>query len=115
MQEQERMKVQVSQNVDSNYEYLNGIRLKQMKYLLWSVPFLIGIFKFPFFHHSNEVVDMIIRIFIVCCIAVLWFLLVRLKRFRNSKISDVEILEERIRFRIKKARKKNSIKYSKIR
>ena len=31
-QEEEKISVMISQNVDSSYEFLNGIGVKQMKY-----------------------------------------------------------------------------------
>ncbi len=114
-QEEEKIRVMISQNVDSSYEFFNGIGVKQMKYLLYLLPFLIGIYKFPFFHHPSPLVDWVIRGFTVACIAILFYLLIRLKRLKGSKITDIEITEEKIRFRLKKNKKKNSLYYSKVR
>ena len=114
-QEGTKTRVMISQNVDSSYEFFNGIGVKQIKYLFFSIPFLLGIYYFPFFHHPSPLVDWVIRGFTVSCIAILFYLLLRLKRLKGSKITDIEIAEEKIRFRIKRKNKKNSFYYSKVR
>lgn len=115
MDQEKKKRVMISQNVDSSYEFINGIGVKQMKYLLYFLPILIGIYKFPFFHHPNPIVDWTIRGFTVACLGILFYLLIRLKRLKGSKITDIEITEEKIRFRLRKKNKKNSLYYSKIR
>lgn len=114
METEEKIKTIISQDVNSSYEVSSGIGLKQIKYLLFSIPFLVMLYYFPL-HHPNRVVDFIVRVFVIIVIEAMYYFLLKIEPYRHARISSVEILEEKIKFKSMKKKGKNVIYYSKKR
>ncbi|EQC0678413.1 TPA_asm: hypothetical protein GIO55_14325, partial [Listeria monocytogenes] len=91
--------IMIQQNIDTRAEIVSGVGIKQLFYLMFSIPIYPLIYYFPFFHHENPTIDTVIRFATCICVFILAVLFVQMRPIKNAKITGVEIVAERLSFK----------------
>ena len=107
--------VLISQDVDSSYQFFKGIGWKQVKYFLFTLPIYPMIIYFPLFHHPIYAVDLTTRAILCVTVFFLILLVLQFHTIKGADITNIEMLFERIAFRIRKKEGKTEVFYDKFR
>ncbi|MBL1227214.1 hypothetical protein [Enterococcus sp. BWR-S5] len=114
-QEKEEKKYLINIDVDSSYEFSRGFGLKQLRHFVVLVlPLLLLIWFFPL-KHPNVVVNFLMRLVAIAAIGIVGYNLVKIKRFAGCEVTQVDILEDKMRFKRRMKTGKNVSRYNKLR
>lgn len=107
--------VLISQDVDASFQFSKGIGWKQIKYLLATTPVYLLIMYFPLFKHPVYAIHLITRIIVCFMVFVVILMLIRFHTIKGADITNIEMLFEKIAFRIRRKEGKTEVFYDKNR